>query len=62
MINYTGRGRADIVYLNVCLERANLVDAMQDGECAAFEDVAEHRVIGERAVQGRFADVGHFEL
>jgi hypothetical protein len=49
-------------YLDVCPEFVHLVDAAQDGECAAFEEVAQHCIVQEGAVEGCVADSGYLKL
>jgi hypothetical protein len=61
MFNSASKGR-EFTYLNVRLELANLTEAAQDGERAAFEEVTQHCAVRERAVEGRLADGRYLEL
>jgi hypothetical protein len=54
--------KREFTYLDVRLELANLMEAAQDGERAAFEEVAQHCIVRERAVEGRLADGRYLEL
>jgi hypothetical protein len=54
--------KGEFTYLDVCLELANLMEAAQDGERAAFEEVAQHCIVRERAVEGRLADGRYLKL
>jgi hypothetical protein len=38
------------------------MEAVQDGERAAFEEVAQHCIMRERAAEGRLADGRYLEL
>jgi hypothetical protein len=46
----------------VCPEFVHLVDAAQDGERAAFEEVAQHCIVREGAVEGCVAGSGYLKL
>ncbi|KAJ7880060.1 hypothetical protein B0H14DRAFT_3770142 [Mycena olivaceomarginata] len=53
--------KREFIYLDVLLELANLMEAVQDGERAAFEEVAQHCIVRERAMEGHLVDGRHLE-
>ncbi|KAJ6527210.1 hypothetical protein DFH09DRAFT_1186925 [Mycena vulgaris] len=49
-------------YLDAGLERSDLLDALEEGECAAFEKCGDGCAVGEGVAEARFAEVRDFEL
>jgi hypothetical protein len=63
MFNPAGKVQArESAYLNVCSELVHFVEAAQNSERAAFEDVAQHRIVREGAAERRLTDGGYLEL
>ncbi|KAJ7300846.1 hypothetical protein DFH08DRAFT_828043 [Mycena albidolilacea] len=63
MFNPAGKVRArESTYLDVCSELMDFVEATHNSERAAFEDVAQHRIVREGAAERRLADGGYLEL